>query len=180
MTVSSKNPPGGERRKTFSVNVCILLSGYNKRNLIARNIRSPQELSMTPRMGSESGLDEACSHRAWRSRSAIVWKLFPNRKSKCSQLMKKLSVSPFSSPGLTSGNMPRGLPRGTARRGIQGGMPPWLQGAVHAPAREREAGSEATVGRGKREAGSPSKLTWAPPSFIKGRSWTNVFAPAQL
>ena len=63
MTVSSKNPPGGERRKTFSVNVCILLSGYNKRNLIARNIRSPPELSMTPRMGSGSELDEACGHR---------------------------------------------------------------------------------------------------------------------
>ena len=59
---------------------------------------------------------------------------------------------------MTSGNMPRGLPRGTARRGIQGGMPPWSQGAGPCPAREREAGSEATVGRGKREAGSPSKL----------------------
>jgi len=60
---------------------------------------------------------------------------------------------------LTSGNMPCGLPRGTARRGIQGGMPPRSQGAGPCPAREGEAGSEATVGRGKREAGSPSKLT---------------------
>ena len=56
--------------------------------------------------------------------------------------------------GLTSGDMPRG----TARRGIQGGMPPWSQGAGSCPAREREAGSEANVGRGKREAGSPSKV----------------------
>jgi len=62
---------------------------------------------------------------------------------------------------MTSGNMPLGLPRGTARRGIQGGMPPWSQGAGPCPAREGEAGSEATVGRGKREAGSPSKLTSA-------------------
>ena len=39
---------------------------------------------------------------------------------------------------MTSGNMPRGLPRGTARRGIQGGMPPWSQGVGPCPARERE------------------------------------------
>ena len=68
---------------------------------------------------------------------------------------------------LTSGNMPRGLPQGIARRGIQGGMPPWSQGAGPCPAREREAGSEATVGRGKREAGSPSKLTPAFGEFLE-------------
>ena len=45
--------------------------------------------------------------------------------------------------------MPRGLPRGTDRRGIQGGMPPWSQGAGSCPAREGEAESEANVGRGK-------------------------------
>jgi hypothetical protein len=51
--------------------------------------------------------------------------------------------------------MPRGLPRGTDRRGIQGGMPPWSQGAGSCPAREGEAGSpgevRATVGRGNAE-----------------------------
>ncbi len=62
----------------------------------------------------------------------------------------------------TSGDMPRVLTQETARRGIQGGMPSWSQGEVSCPAREREAESEANVGRGKREAGSPSKLTCSP------------------
>ena len=62
---------------------------------------------------------------------------------------------------LTSGNTLLSKMRQTARRGIQGGMPLWSQGGGLCPAREREAGSEATVGRGKREAGSPSKLALA-------------------
>jgi hypothetical protein len=37
--------------------------------------------------------------------------------------------------------MPRGLPRGTDRRGIQGGMPSWSEGVGSCPAREGEAGS---------------------------------------
>ncbi len=50
---------------------------------------------------------------------------------------------------LTSGSMLRVLTGGAARRGIQGGMPSWSEGVGPCPAREREAGSEANVGRGK-------------------------------
>ena len=53
--------------------------------------------------------------------------------------------------------MPRGLPRGTDRRGIQGGMPPWSQGVDPSPAREGEAASGSE--RWKGEVSSPSKLT---------------------
>ena len=42
-------------------------------------------------------------------------------------------------------DIPRGLPWGTDRRGIQGGMPPWSQGAGSYPAREGEAGSSDEV-----------------------------------
>ena len=64
-----------------------------------------------------------------------------------------------------SDDMPRGLPRGTDRRGIQGGMPPWSQGAGFFPAREGEAASGSE--RWKGEVSSPSKLTVPLDYFIQ-------------
>jgi len=78
----------------------------------------------------------------------------------------------LAASSLAGGDMAWVLSRGAARRGIQGGMLPWSQGGGSCPAREREAGSEANVGRGKREAGSPSKLTaWGGPSVLPRKFW---------
>ncbi len=50
-----------------------------------------------------------------------------------------------------------GLPRGTDRRGIQGGMPPWSQDeSPRKGGSEREKASE----RWKGEVSSPSKLAF--------------------
>jgi len=66
--------------------------------------------------------------------------------------------------------MPRGLPRGTDRWGIQGGMPPWSQGAGSCPAREGEAGSpdevRATVGRGNAKR-FPLQVDWVPATCFR-------------
>ena len=74
---------------------------------------------------------------------------------------------------LTSSAMPRVLTRGAARRGIQGGMPPWSQGGVHAPPEKggRAAGVPAARWRGTRSV--PPKLTVDAKRTCQGRVGTS-------